>query len=155
MLRGKRVYPTEMQLERAATLACDGAREDQGILRVRLSLWSTARHFGRICGSLVDALALIRVECFPSRRWRQMRRMNPLQSGVVSARWWSSSSAPLGHVASIHVASGDPSLDGGLTPPEGALARLLTAHPYGSGPSARPILRAHCQNSTCNRGTRV
>jgi hypothetical protein len=43
------------------------APEDQGILRERLSLWSTVRHFGRICGSLVDAFALIRVECFPQQ----------------------------------------------------------------------------------------
>jgi hypothetical protein len=67
MLRGKQVYPTEMQLERAAGLACDGDREDQGIVWVHLSLWSMARYFGRICGSLVDALALIRVECFPQQ----------------------------------------------------------------------------------------
>jgi hypothetical protein len=55
------------------------APEDRGILRLRLSLWSITKHSVRICGSLIDALALIRVECFPSRRWRQMRRMNPLQ----------------------------------------------------------------------------
>ena len=67
MLRGEQVCPTEMRLESAAAIVCDGAREDQGILRVHLSFWTTARHFGRICGSLVDDLALIRVERFPQQ----------------------------------------------------------------------------------------